>query len=67
MRIRVPPKRIRENFLIIYELQGYQRAVYFLTEYYGIRRMKIILNGKKVGKTCVARYENKIATSKKED
>jgi hypothetical protein len=56
MRIRIPPKRIRERFLIIYELEGCQKAVDFLTEYYGIRRMKIILNGRKVGKHNIALY-----------
>jgi hypothetical protein len=49
MRIRVPPKRIREKFLIIYELKGCQKAVDFLTEYYGVKRMRIILDGKRVG------------------
>jgi hypothetical protein len=47
--IRIPPKRIRERFLIIYELEGCQKAVNFLSEYYGVRRMKIILDGKRVG------------------
>jgi len=56
MRIRIPPKRIREKFLIIYELQGCQKAVDFLTEYYGVRRMRIILNGRKVGKLYDAYY-----------
>jgi hypothetical protein len=50
MRIRVPPKKIRERFLLIYELQGCQKAVNFLTEYYGVRKMKIILDGKRVGR-----------------
>ena len=56
MRIRVPPKRIREKFLIIYELQGCQKAVNFLTEYYGVRRMRVILDGKRVGKGCSGYY-----------
>jgi hypothetical protein len=49
MRIRVPRKRIREKFHLTYELKGCQKAVDFLTEYYGVRRMRIILNGRKVG------------------
>lgn len=74
MRIRIPPKRtrgvpnkgIRERFLIIYELEGCQKAVNFLTEYYGIRRMKIILNGRKVGKRNIALYyENKAYFTKR--
>jgi hypothetical protein len=64
--IRIPPKRIRERFIITYELEGCQKAVNFLTEYYGIRRMKIILNGKKVGKNNVALYyENKAYFTKR--
>jgi len=55
MRIRIPRKRIRERFLIIYELEGCQKAVN-LTEFYGIRRMKIILNGRKVGNGYIAYY-----------
>jgi hypothetical protein len=39
----IPSKRVIEKFLLIYELEGYQKAVDFLTEYYGIRRMKIVL------------------------
>jgi len=56
MRIRIPPKKVREKFLIIYELEGCQKAVNFLTEYYGVRRMKIILNGRKVCKRFIAHY-----------
>ena len=56
MRIRIPSKRIRERFLIIYELEGCQKAVDFLTEHYGVRRMKIILNGRKVGNGNIAIY-----------
>jgi hypothetical protein len=56
LRVRAPPKRIRERFLIIYELEGCQKAVDFLTEYYGVRRMRIVLNGKRVGNAQVACY-----------
>jgi hypothetical protein len=66
MRIRVPPKRIRERFLIIYELKGCQKATDFLTEYYGVRRMKIVLNGRKVGNGDRACYfENKAYFTKR--
>ena len=50
MLVRIPPKRIRERFLIIYELKGCQKAVDFLTEHYGVKGMRIILDGKRVGK-----------------
>jgi hypothetical protein len=56
MRLRVPPKRVRQKFHLIYELEGCQKAVSFLSEYYGIKRMKIILNGKKVGRGYEAYY-----------
>jgi hypothetical protein len=45
----IPSKRVIEEFLLTYELKGCQKAVDFLTRYYGIRRMKIVLNGRKVG------------------
>jgi hypothetical protein len=38
MKVRVPRKRIRERFLLTYELKGCQRATDFLTEYNGVRR-----------------------------
>jgi hypothetical protein len=66
MRIRIPSKRIRERFLIIYELEGCQKAVNFLTDYYGTGRIKIILNGRKVGKHNIALYyENRAYFTKK--
>jgi hypothetical protein len=66
MKIRLPSRKIREKFLLIYELEGCQKAVDFLTEYYGVRRMKIILDGRKVGKGCVAAYfENRAYFAKK--
>jgi hypothetical protein len=48
LSVKLPPKKIREKFLIIYELKGCQEATYFLTEYYKVRRMRIILNGRMV-------------------
>jgi hypothetical protein len=56
MRIRVPSKKVREKFLLVYELEGCQKAVDFLTKYYGVRRMKIVLNGRKVGNGDIAVY-----------
>jgi hypothetical protein len=67
MRIRVPPKKIREQFLLTYELEGCQKAVNFLTECHGVRRMKIVLNGRRVGNGDLACYlENKAYFIKKE-
>jgi len=51
MRVRVPSRKVREKFLLIYELEGCQKAVDFLTKYYGIRRMRIVLDGRRVMRT----------------
>jgi len=64
--IRIPRKKIREQFLLTYELKGCQKAIDFLTEYYGVRRMKIILNGRKTGNGNTAcYYENKAYFTKR--
>lgn len=66
MQIRIPKKRVRERFLIIYELEGCKKALDFLTEYYGIKRMKIILDGRRVGKGNIALYhQNKAYFTKR--
>jgi len=51
---------------LIYELEGCQKAVDFLTKYYGVRRMKIKLNGRKVGNRWIASYfQNKAYFAKR--
>jgi hypothetical protein len=66
MRLKIPPKKVCERFLIIYELEGCQKAVNYLTRYYGIKKMKIVLDGKKVGKkSWKACYDNGKAYFKK--
>ena len=66
MKIMILRKRIRERFLLTYELKGCQRATDFLTEYYGVRRMKIVLDGRKVGNRWAACYlENRAYFKKK--
>jgi hypothetical protein len=66
MRIRLPSKKIRERFLLVDELEGCQKAVNFLTKYYGVRRMKIVLNGRKVGNGDLAvYYQNKAYFTKR--
>jgi hypothetical protein len=66
MRIRVPSKKVREKFLLTYELEGCQKAVNHLTEYYGVRRMRIVLNGRRVGNGDTAvHFENKAYFTKK--
>jgi hypothetical protein len=66
MKIRIPRKKVQEQFLLTYELKGCQKAVDFLTEYYEVKRMKVILNGKRVGNGDLACYsENKAYFTKK--
>jgi hypothetical protein len=54
--VKLPSKLVREKFLIVYELHGCQRAVNLLTEYYEVKGMKVILDGKRVGKGCSGGY-----------
>ena len=56
MRTLTPSKRVREEFHLTYELQGAQKAVDLLAKYYKIRKMKIIVDGRKAGKRCLAIY-----------
>jgi hypothetical protein len=66
LSVKLPPKKVREKFLIIYELEGCQKAVNYLTKYYRVRRMRIILNGKRVKKEWFAWYLENQACFKKE-
>jgi len=40
----ISSKRVCEEFRLIYELQGAQKAINFLARYYKVRRMKILLS-----------------------
>ena len=65
LSVKLPSKNVREKFLIIYELEGCQKGVDFLAQYYQVRRMKIILNGKKVARRCLGIYfQNKACFTK---
>ena len=61
MKIRMPSKRICERFHLTYELKGAQKGIDVLTRHYGIPRMKIMLNGRKVGRGNEADYFEGIA------
>jgi hypothetical protein len=65
LSVKLPPKRVREEFLITYELEGCQKAVNYLTQYYSARKMKICLNGRKVGKDYLGFYIGNRAYLKK--
>jgi hypothetical protein len=56
LNVKLPPKKVREKSLILYELEGCQKAANYLTKYYGVRKMQIFLNSKKVKKDCVGTY-----------
>ena len=61
MRIRILSKKVCEEFHLTYELKGAQKGVNVLTEYYGIRRMKIIVDGRRVMRACECDYFEGIA------
>lgn len=56
MRIRMPSRRMCERFYLTYELKGAQKGADVLTKYYRVRRMKIVLDGRKVNKKYSAEY-----------
>jgi hypothetical protein len=56
LSVKIPSKRIREQFLLMYDLDGCIKAVNFLTQHYRTRRMKIVLDEKRVGNTRAACY-----------
>lgn len=61
MKIRIPSKKVCEKFHLTYELDGAQRAVNVLTEYYRIPSMKIMLDGRRVSKGYKCDYFEGIA------
>ena len=61
----IPPKKICEEFRLTYELKGAQKAVDMLSRYNRIRRMKIVVDGRKVGNSDDACYYDYVAYFKK--
>ena len=61
----IPSKKVREEFRLMYELKGAQMAVNYLSRYYGIRRMKIVVDGRRVGNDDEACYYDYVAYFKK--
>ena len=60
-----PSRKVREEFRLMYELKGAQKAVDMLSRYYGIRRMRIVVDGRKVGNSDDACYYDYVAYFKK--
>lgn len=52
-------------FHLTYELKDAQVGVNVLSKYYGIRRMKIVVDGRRVGRGSNACYEHYVAYFKK--
>ena len=61
----IPSKKVCEKFYLTYELKGAQKAIDLLSRYYGIRRMKIVVDGKRVGNSDEACYDEYVAYFKK--
>jgi len=59
----IPSKRVCERFYLTYELQGAKKAVSLLARYYKIRRMKIVVDGRKVGNSGEALYDDDTYTA----
>ena len=57
MRRVIPSRRMRERFRLLYELKGAQKAVDLLARYYGIRKMRIVVDGRRVANSDRACYD----------
>jgi hypothetical protein len=67
MRLRLPSRNVCERFHLTYELEGAQKGADILTRFYRVRRMKIIVDGRKVSKVYSAEYlQNRAYFKKKE-
>jgi len=57
LKLRLPSRRICEKFRLVYELEGAQKGVDVLTRYYRVRRMKIVVDGRRLSKKyAIAEY-----------
>jgi len=61
VKMLIPSKRICEKFHLTYELKGAQKGIDVLARYYGIKRMKIVLDGRRVSNDAVAYYDEYVA------
>lgn len=52
----IPSKKVCKDFYLVYELEGAQKAVNLLAKYYKIKRMKIVVDGRRVGRKYVSFY-----------
>jgi len=56
MRLRLPSKNVCERFHLTYELEGAQKGANILTKYYRVKKMKVVVDGRKVSKGYSAEY-----------
>lgn len=56
MRLKFPSRNVCERFHLTYELEGAQKGANVLTSYYRVRRMKIVVDGRRVYKAYSAEY-----------
>lgn len=62
---KIPSRKICQEFHLTYELKGAQKGVDVLTTYYKVRRMKIIVDGRKVANKYACEYWKPTAYFKK--
>jgi hypothetical protein len=60
---RFPPSKIRQQFILTYELYGAQKAIDFLSKFYRFKRMRIVVDGRKAGKGNEACYDSETCTA----
>lgn len=56
MRLRFPSRNVCERFHLTYELLGAQKGANVLTSYYRVKRMKVVVDGRRVSKGYSAEY-----------
>ena len=56
LHVKLPAQHIRAKFLVIYELDGAQRGVNYLTRYYRVAGLKLFLDGRRVPRKCCGVY-----------
>jgi len=65
LHVKLPSKTARSELLIAYELNGAQEFINLLSKHYGFKRMKIIVDGRKVRNGFDACYSENKACFKK--
>ena len=56
LHVKLPAQYVRTKFLVIYELDGAQKGVNYLTRYYRVAGLKLFLDGRRVPRKCCGVY-----------